>query len=64
MQQNNIETDIKTMEMVRRIRNAQYEQTKHMDAEEKRTYFEERGQSFLAELMERVEAYKRERIAA
>lgn len=56
--------NIKTVEMVRRIRDWQYEQTKHMNDEEKRAYYEQRAQIFLTKLKNQVEAYRREKIVA
>ena len=56
--------EFKTMEMVRRIRDAQYERTKHMSNEEKLAYYEEQSQALMEQLSDLIEEWQQERIPA
>ena len=52
---------IKTIEMVRQIRDKQYEQTKDMSTAEKIAFYRERSNTLLAQLQTIVDAKRKER---
>lgn len=55
---------IKTVEMVRQIRDKQYEETKNMSTEEKMEYYQQRGQALMTQLEKLVEERRQKMIAA
>lgn len=55
---------LKTVEMVRSIRDAQYEQTKSMNTDDKIEYYRQNAQALLKQLEKLVERHRQKMTAA
>ena len=65
MKTNDMKTDeINAVDMVRQIRDQQYEQTKNMDTAEKRTYYQQKSQSLMTQLQSLIQKWRNKTVAA
>lgn len=55
---------INAVEMVRQIRDQQYDQTNTMDNAEKQAYYQHKAQSLIARLQSRIRAWRKRLVAA
>ena len=55
---------INALEMVRQIRDQQYEQTKSMNNVEKRGYYRQKAQSLIAQLQSLIRKWRKKMVAA
>ena len=55
---------IDAVDMVRRIRDQQYEQTRSMDTVEKRAYYQQKSQSLMTQLQTLIQKWRKKTVAA
>lgn len=55
---------INALDMVRQIRDQQYEQTKCMDNVEKRGYYQQKAQSLIAQLQSLIRKWRKKMVTA
>lgn len=55
---------INALDMVRQIRDQQYEQTKSMDESEKRGYYQQKSQTLISQLQNLIRKWRKRMIAA